>query len=106
MAEPGSTVMRISWFYLATLILALLVAAASVVPSPALAQDSPSTCDASGDDNDLLYCVWLVEPRFGGMSVDQSDANVLRVLLTGDDSTDAAAERRAGRSQPFVGSGF
>jgi hypothetical protein len=91
--EPGSTVMRISWLYLATLILALLVVAASVVPSPALAQDSPSTCDASGDDNDLLYCVWLVEPRFGGMSVDQSDANVLRVLLTGDDPTDAAADR-------------
>ena len=86
MVEPGSTVMRISWLYLATLILALLVAAASFAPSPAQAQDSRSTCDASGDDNDLLYCVWLVEPRFGGMSVDQSVPSVLRVLLTGVNS--------------------
>ena len=93
MGQPRSTVMRRSWVYLATLMLALLAAAALVAPSPALAQDSSFTCDASGDDNDLLYCVWLGEPRFGGMRVDQSDANVLRVLLTGDDSTDAAADR-------------
>ena len=93
MAEPGSTVMRIGWVSLATLILTMLAAAALVATSPALAQDSPSTCDASGDDNDLLYCVWLVEPRFGGMSVDQSVSSVLRVLLTGDGPTDAAADR-------------
>ena len=93
MGKPRSTVMRIGWLYVATLILALLVGAALFATSPALAQDSPSTCDASGDDNDLLYCVWLVEPRFGGMSVDQSVSSVLRVLLTGDDSTDAAADR-------------
>ena len=93
MGKPRSTVMRIGWLYVATLILALLVGAALFAPSPALAQDSPSTCDASGDDNDLLYCVWLVEPRFAGMSVDQSDANVLRVLLTGDGPHDAAGHR-------------
>ena len=57
------------------------------------AQGADAPCNPAGDDNKLLYCVWTVEPRFGGMSIDQSDANVLRVLPTGDDSTDAAAAR-------------
>ena len=61
--------------------------------SPVHAQDADVPCNPSGDDNDLLYCVWTVEPRFGGMSVDQSDANVLRVFLTGDDPTEEAAAR-------------
>ena len=60
---------------------------------PVHAQGADAPCNPAGDDNELLYCVWTVEPRFGGMSIDQSDANVLRVLLTGDDSTDAAAAR-------------
>jgi hypothetical protein len=93
MAKHHPIVMRIRWVYLAALILALPLAVLLAAPSPALAQDSPSTCKPSGNDNDLLYCVWLVEPRFGGMSVDQSHANVLRVLLTGDEPTDEAAAR-------------
>ena len=61
--------------------------------SPVYAQDADAPCNPSGDDNELLYCVWLVEPRFGGMNVDPSDPGTLRVLLTGDDPTDAAAAR-------------
>ena len=59
----------------------------------ASAQGADTACNPAGDDNELLYCVWTVEPRFGGMSVDQSDATVLRVLLTGHDPTDGAAAR-------------
>ena len=93
MAKHHPTVMRIRWVYLATLIPTLLLGVLLAAPSLALAQDSPSTCEPSGNDNDLLYCVWLVEPRFGGMSVDQSNPDVLRVLLTGNAPTEQAADR-------------
>ena len=62
----------------------------------AMAQGAEPTCNPASDDNDRLYCVWLVEPCFGGMSADQSDASVLHVLLTGDDPTDPAVDRVLG----------
>ncbi len=80
---------------LALVALALLIGGL-VSAQTATAQDAEPTCNPSGDDNDRLYCVWLAEPRFGGMSVDQSNASVLRVLLTGDDPTDPAADRVLG----------
>ena len=64
-----------------------------LVPVPAANAQAESVCNASGNDNDLLYCVWTVEPRFGGFMVDPSDASVLKVLLTGDEPTDAAGQR-------------
>ena len=49
-----------------------------------------ATCDESGDSNELLYCVYLVEPRFGGFKADVNDPNGISVWLTGDDPTDVA----------------
>ena len=80
----------VSWIFL---VVVLSIVGWITWASPVHAQDADVPCNPSGDDNNLLYCVWTVEPRFGGMSVDQSDANELQVLLTGDDSTDAAATR-------------
>ena len=57
------------------------------------AQHPDPSCNAFGDDNDLLYCVFVVEPRFGGFSVVGSDGSTIRVWLTGDDPTEEAAQR-------------
>ena len=80
----------VSWIFLVAV---MAIVGWTPLASPVHAQDADAPCNPSGDDNDLLYCVWTVEPRFGGMSIDQSDANVLRVLLTGHDPTDAPAAR-------------
>ena len=52
-----------------------------------------ATCDESGDSNELLYCIYLVEPRFGGFKADIHYPNGISVWLTGDDSTDVTLAR-------------
>ena len=52
-----------------------------------------ATCDESGDSNELLYCVYLVEPWFGGFKADVNDPNGFSVWLTGDDPPDVALGR-------------
>ena len=58
-----------------------------------LLHESSAHCIPSGNANDLLVCVWLVEPRFGGFAVDESDGSVLKVWLTGEGPTGDAAQR-------------
>ena len=58
------------------------------------AQDALPECDPSGDDNDLLYCIWTVEQRFGGFYVDSTNPSVVvQVWLTGDRATEDAERR-------------
>ena len=61
--------------------------------SVSLLHDSSANCNPSGNANELLVCVWLVEPRFGGFAVDESDGSVLKVWLTGEGPTGDAAQR-------------
>ena len=62
------------------LIIALIVLSPLAIVSTVVeAQGINSFCDPSGADNDLLYCVFQVEPRFGGFYVDPSDPDRLRV---------------------------
>ena len=58
------------------------------------AQDAAPACHPSGDDNDLLYCIWTVEQRFGGFYVDSTNPSVVvQVWLTGDRATEDAERR-------------
>ena len=78
--------------WLALLALAVLIGAL-VSAQTAMAQDAEPTCNPAGDDNDRLYCVWIAEPRFGGINVDDSDPTAIRVWLTGDEPAGDAADR-------------
>ena len=55
------------------------------------AQGAAPACNPTGDDNDLLYCIWTVEQRFGGFYVDSTNPSVVQAWLTGDEPTDHAA---------------
>ena len=70
----------------------------------ASAQGADTACNPAGDDNELLYCVWTVEPRFGGFYLDPDDSTALKIWLTDTDDTDdtlttalAEINRRCGR---------
>ena len=78
--------------WVAILLLMVLVSMGALVSATgAEAPDAAPECDPSGDDNDLLYCIWTVEQRFGGFYVDSTNPSVVRVWLTGDEPTDHAA---------------
>ena len=47
--------------------------------SPVHARDPDTPCNPAGDDNELLYCVWTVEPHFGGFYLDPDDSTALKI---------------------------
>ena len=59
--------------------------------SPVHAQDPDATCNPTGNDNELLYCVWTVEPRFGGFYLNPDDSTALKIWLTDSEDTVATA---------------
>ena len=69
-------------------------------------RQSPTTCNESGDGNDLLYCVWLAEPRFAGFAMDLNDSSRVSVWLNGDESTEAALGRVLTELNRLWGRGF
>ena len=75
------------------LLMVLVSMDALVSATGAEAQGAAPECDPSGDDNDLLYCIWTVEQRFGGFYVDSTNPSVVQVWLTGDEPTDDVAAR-------------
>ena len=80
--------------WVAILLLMVLVSMGALLSANgAEAQDAAPECDPSGDDNDLLYCIWTVEQRFGGFYVDSTNPSVVQVWFTGDEPTDDAAAR-------------
>ena len=78
----------------AILILAALVGISWLSSAiEAEARDGAPACDSSGDDNDLLNCIWTVEQRFGGFYVDSTNPSVVQVWLTGDRASEDAERR-------------
>ena len=78
--------------WVAILVLAALVGISWFSPTDgAEAQGAAPACNPTGDDNDLLYCIWTVEQRFGGFYVDSTNPSVVQVWLTGDEPTDHTA---------------